>query len=233
MDGTFLAGRAIRVNISGTQGAHQMPQPQMQPRLNEARAAAAGYNTTSGLAIGIGPNASMMQMDANAVTNLDGLDTDGKAGAGERMNTSQRANLLMKLASSAGMEVPDVTRKAAAQGGAYGASAPMLPTDYAAADSRCVVLKNMFDRLAEEVSSNPKFFEELAEDVRGECSRLGTVLYCGADKWSNGFVYIKMLANAEAGRVLDLMHGRYFAKNKILAAYVPEETLDKKFKLLK
>ena len=230
MDGTFLAGRAVRVNISGTQGSHQLPQPHLQPRLNEARAAAAGYNTTAGLAIG--PTASMMQNDANAVTNLDGLDTDGKAGGGEKINAAQRSNLMMKLASSAGMEVPEGTRKAAAQGGAYGGSASM-PTDYAAADSRCVVLKNMFDRLAEEVSSNPKFFEELAEDVRGECARLGTVLYCGADKWSNGFVYIKMLANAEASRVLDTMHGRYFAKNKILAAYVPEETLDKKFKLRK
>ena len=46
--------------------------------------------------------------------------------------------------------------------------------DIGGSDSRCVVLKNMFDRLAEEVSSNPKFFEELAEDVRGECAKLGT-----------------------------------------------------------
>ncbi len=38
-------------------------------------------------------------------------------------------------------------------------------------------------------------------------------------------------ANAEAARVLEVMNGRYFAKQKILASHVPEETLDKKFKL--
>ena len=68
--------------------------------------------------------------------------------------------------------------------------------------------------------------------MRGECAKLGTVLYCAADKWSNGFVYIKMLANAEAARVLEVMHGRYFAKNKILASLIDEATLDKKFKLV-
>ena len=99
--------------------------------------------------------------------------------------------------------------------------------------SRCLVLKNMFDRLSDEAQSNPNFFAELADEVRGECARHGTVLHLQCDKWSNGFVYIKMLANAEAARVLELMHGRYFAKNKILASYVPEDQLDKKFKLRK
>ena len=28
------------------------------------------------------------------------------------------------------------------------------------------------------------------------------------DKWSNGFVYVKMLAQPEAQRVKELMHGR-------------------------
>ena len=67
--------------------------------------------------------------------------------------------------------------------------------------------------------------------MRGECGRFGTVLFCACDKWSNGFVYLKMLANSEAMRVLEVMHGRYFAKNKILAAIVSEQTVDKKFNL--
>jgi len=223
MDGATIAGRAIKVNVAGTQGAHQMPQPQMPPTLNAAAAAAAGYHPSASLLIGNQPMG-----DPNAVSSLDGLDTDGKAGGGEKINASQRANLLMKLASSANMEVPESTRKAAAQTG-Y-AAAPPGSVDLGGSDSRCVVLKNMFDRLSEEATSNPRFFDELADDVRGECAKLGTVLFCTADKWSNGFVYIKMLANAEAARVLELMHGRYFAKNKILASYVPEDQLDRKFR---
>ena len=50
------------------------------------------------------------------MTHLDGLDAQNEGkGGGERLNQSQRANLLMKLASSANMEVPEQTRKAAAQ----------------------------------------------------------------------------------------------------------------------
>ena len=151
------------------------------------------------------------------------------------MGAAQRASLLMKLAQNAGMDVPDETRKAAAQnyGGTFMPPPPNGAADKRAADmtSRCIVLKNMFDRLSEEASSNPNYFTELAEDVRGECAKLGTVLFCACDRWSNGFVYVKMLGVPEAARVAEVMHGRYFAKQKILASSVPEEQLDKKFKL--
>ena len=90
----------------------------------------------------------------------------------------------------------------------------------------------MFDRLCDEAQRDPEgFFKELGDDVRQECARLGTVLFVGADRWSNGFVYVKMLANSEAARVIELMHGRYFAKQKIIASLIDEVTLDKKFKL--
>ena len=35
----------------------------------------------------------------------------------------------------------------------------------------------------------------------------------------------------DAARVVELMHGRYFARNKLLASTVPEPDFDKKFKL--
>lgn len=119
---------------------------------------------------------------------LDSL-TEGGDGAGGMgpVSASQRASLMTKLAQNAGMHVPDNVRLAAnlqegalAQGGGAGAA-------------RCVVLKNMFDRLSEEARSNPSFFAELEKDVRGECAKLGLVLHCACDKWSNGFVYVKMM----------------------------------------
>jgi hypothetical protein len=228
MNGTLIAGRAIKVNLAqqaGSGAAAGSAMAHLPPQLN----AATGTSLPGGLLVGAGGSGS-------AVSSLDGLaEAEGKGGGVERMGASQRASLLMKLAQNAGVEVPDATRKAAAQ----------MPSTHAGVDSsglaaggaggsvsnRCVVLKNMFDRLSDEATSNPNFFAELAEDVRSECAKLGTVLFVSADKWSNGFIYVKMLADADAARVLDTMHGRYFAKNKILAAYVPEEQLDKKFKL--
>jgi len=76
------------------------------------------------------------------------------------------------------------------------------------ATCRCVVLKNMFDRLSDEAQSNANYFTELADDVRQECTKMGTVLHAAADKWSNGFVYLKLLAHTEAARVKEVMHGR-------------------------
>ena len=67
--------------------------------------------------------------------------------------------------------------------------------------------------------------------MRVEASRTGTVIHCAADKWSNGFVYVKMLAHTEALNLKDRMHGRFFAKNRIIAEYVDEGVYDKKNKL--
>ena len=41
---------------------------------------------------------------------------------------------------------------------------------------RCVVLKNMFDRLSDEAQSNPDFYTSLETDVRGEVAKVGSVL---------------------------------------------------------
>lgn len=229
MDGSNIAGRTIKVNVAGTQGQHQMARQDLPPALNAAAAAAAGYAGERLLATAGFGGASSGGSDA--VSSLDGLDDTVRGGGVERLGASQRASLLMKLAHNAGVEVPDATRKAAAQ--TYGYAPGGATTAPTGTDSRCVVLKNMFDRLSDEAQSNPNFFDELAQDVREECGKLGTVLFCKADKWSNGFVYLKMLSNVEAGRVLEVMHGRYFAKQKILASTVEESTLDKKFKLVK
>jgi len=231
MDGFQLAGRVIKVNISGAQGSHQHAQAQLPPQLNAAAAAAVGFSASLQIPTPwpSGPGAAPAGGE-QLVSSLDGLDdSGGKSGGGEKMGASQRASLLMKLAQNAGMEVPDETRKAAAQGSYMGTYAPSA--DLSADGSRCVVLKNMFDRLSEEATSNPNFFSELADDVRGECAKLGTVLYCTCDKWSNGFVYIKMLSPTEASRLVELMNGRYFAKNKIIATRTAEDQFDKKFKL--
>ena len=42
---------------------------------------------------------------------------------------------------------------------------------------RCVVLKNMFDRLSDEAQSNPNFYTSLETDVRGEVAKVGSVLH--------------------------------------------------------
>ena len=66
---------------------------------------------------------------------------------------------------------------------------------------------------------------------RGEVTKVGSVLHVACDKWSNGFIYVKMFTAQDAQRLKDLMHGRYFAQNKIIAEFFPEDKYNKKFKL--
>jgi len=155
--------------------------------------------------------------DNQTIMQLDSLDD---ASGGGKVSAAQRASIMAKLAHNAGLDVPQETLKAAQTAGLQGGE-----------NSRCVVLKNMFDRLSDEAQNNPNFFTEMAEDVRSEASKTGTVLHAAADKWSNGFVYLKMLAHTEAARIKELMHGRFFAKNKIIAEFVDEASYNKKHKL--
>ena len=74
---------------------------------------------------------------------------------------------MSNLAKNAGMEVPDETRMAANKVG--GALPP-------SGELRCVVLKNMFDRLSDEAQSNPDFYPSLEADVRSEVAKVTLAL---------------------------------------------------------
>lgn len=147
------------------------------------------------------------------ISTLDSLDS-GPSEA--KVTATQRASIMTKLAENAGLSVPQDTLKAA------------RTTGHAAAGtaSRCVVLKNMFDRLCEDAQSNQNFFSELASEVRTEVAKMGTVLHCAADKWSNGFVYLKMFTDSDAARVMETMHGRQASRHTFFAHLSPAVALN-------
>lgn len=89
----------------------------------------------------------------------------------------------------------------------------------------------MFDRLSDEASA-PNFYSELEQDVATECSKLataGAVLHCAADRWSNGFVYVRFEAVRDCVAEVSRMDGRFFAKQRILAQHLPEAEYERKW----
>ena len=64
---------------------------------------------------------------------------------------------MARLAEKSGVMMPGEVRQASRVAATIGQET---------STSRCVVLKNMFDRLSDEAQSNPNFFREIAEDVR-------------------------------------------------------------------
>jgi hypothetical protein len=88
----------------------------------------------------------------------------------------------------------------------------------------------MFDRLSDE-AQQPSFYTELEADVKHECSALATapVLHVAADRWSNGFVYVKFEALRDCVSALARLDGRFFARQRIRAEHIPEAEYDRKW----
>jgi len=204
MDGFNLAGRNLRVSLSGQDSS-----------MSSSGAGEGGGNGTGG---GNGRAGDYM-----AIERLDTLNDEGPGGGGTKVTAAQRAQIMARLAEKKGVTLTNEVLQTADGIANFGDSKDK---------ERCVVLKNMFDRLSDDVTADPDaFYKTLANDVRTEASKLGTVVHVAPDRWSNGFVYIKMLAHSEAARLKQAMHGRYFAKNRIVCEYVEEAAYDKKNKI--
>jgi hypothetical protein len=55
------------------------------------------------------------------------------------------------------------------------------------------------------------------------------VLHVAADKWSNGFIYVKFEMMRDAVSALARLDGRFFAKQRIRAEHVAELDYDRKW----
>lgn len=153
------------------------------------------------------------------------LDED-ESGGGFKLSSHARAALMSRLASSAGLEARPVVGGPSAQmaGGAgqnstslamtmeqgvLGPSSP-IPTP-------CVLLKNMFNPQDE---SEPGWDQELAEDVREECSgKYGPVVHVYVDPSSKGFVYLKFESVDAAVKAHSELSRRWFGGRQIMADF--------------
>ncbi|KND03989.1 CC1-like family splicing factor [Spizellomyces punctatus DAOM BR117] len=135
---------------------------------------------------------------------------DGEIG-GLSMNNVSRIDLMAKLARD---ELP-------IGGSALPAKPVILPT-------RNILLKNMF--VLQEVQEEPDWDKELKDDVESECSKYGKLRHVGIDTESpDGRIYMKYNSIPEAEAAVNALNGRFFAGNRIEAAYVPDVTYNARF----
>ncbi|KAL3320300.1 RNA-binding protein 39 [Cichlidogyrus casuarinus] len=154
-------------------------------------------------------------------TNFKILDDGGKKGI--PMDASSRLALMAKLAEGTGIEMPKsalaqlhISQQNPALGTAGGVGFSMQTT--APNGTQCFLLSNMFDPHV----ANNSTFQEIREDVIDECSQYGGILHMFIDKTSaQGNVYVKCPNIAVAQECVNKLHGRYFSKRMITAAYVP------------
>ncbi|KAI9098121.1 hypothetical protein DFS34DRAFT_619689 [Phlyctochytrium arcticum] len=138
--------------------------------------------------------------------NLD----DGELG-GLSMNNVSRIDLMAKLARD---ELPIA-------GPAVSNKPVVLPT-------RNVLLKYMFN--LEEMQVEPNWDVELKEDVEAECAKYGRLRHVGIDTESpDGRIFMKYNSIPEAEQAVNGLNGRFFAGNKIEAAFVPDVVYNGRF----
>ena len=94
----------------------------------------------------------------------------------------------------------------------------------------CLLLKNLFDPAEE---TDPEWWLDIAEDVKGECEKFGGITHAYVDKDSQGFVYLRFVDEASCTRAQSALHARWFAGRKIAAEYQFKEIYDGHFGLQK
>jgi len=94
---------------------------------------------------------------------------------------------------------------------AYHHTAPMMP----AVHSANVVLSNMFGALEIE-EDGEAFYEDICEDVKNECGKLGNVVSVWVNKKAiEGKVWVKFASVDQAMKAQSALNGRHFGGNMI------------------
>ena len=162
------------------------------------------------------------------------IDVDADDGGGMKLSAQSRVELMNKLAANAGIEVPKMPQSfilpnntnndkdddVALLQGVLGPASP-IPTT-------CVLVKNAFDPSQE---TDPSWDEEIANDIRDECSKFGQVLFVHVDKDSRGFVYIKFGDVQAAIAAQKSLHGRWYNLKQLCVDFQFVPLFDKHFHL--
>jgi len=198
--------------------------------INAAAAVAAAGMTMPGAATnGHAPGAE------NLSVLEEKIDVDADDGGGMRLTAQHRMALMTRLAANAGIEVPQapvmgpggvISNGQGQQGGPGGGSAAAIGSDLALEQgvlgpaspipTQCLLLKNMFDPGEEE---GEDWDQEIAQEVKTECSKFGNVLFVHVDATSKGFVYLKFESTAAATAAQAALHGRWFNQKQVCADF--------------
>lgn len=145
----------------------------------------------------------------------EGMDVAGELDEGKdggfAMNASQRVMLMQQLS----------------RGEAVGKGKEMGMNE-SKAESRSLMLSNMFNAAMEEVG----FELDLAEDVRDECSAsYGKVAHLHVEKESQGLVFVRFEKLEDGRKAVKGLNGRWFGGMKIRAVFVSDEDYSKRFQI--
>ncbi len=144
-------------------------------------------------------------------------------------NVTDDADGLDEESGRKGMSRMELMAKLARDHVADGVQPPSTTATPAPVESRCVLLKNMFDPAKEaadagtfagiqltQLEPGVDWAAEIEADVRDECAQFGSITHCFVDPASKGHVYIRFSTPAEAQAAQTALSGRFFAGQQVV-----------------
>ena len=142
-------------------------------------------------------------------------------GGGLLSGVNPRISLMQKLQR---LDTPKPASEVAASGISVPSSFPAIPGTAGSANTFTsnICLEGLFT--AQDVQSEGyTFLDEIAEDVRTECSKYGVVLQLWLSRTKpDGKVWVKFGGPDQAVKAHQALNGRYFAGNKIVASFISD-----------
>jgi len=185
--------------------------------------------------VGEGPAGTASAADA-AVSGKGNWRLDDGGDSGVTMNASSRAALMAKLGNRAGLPppamppVPTMPAMPAIPAPVVAGPAPAVPMPAAqapaaapaqAAQTKLLIVMNMFDPAQEASEAGPNWDQEIREDVEQEVSKFGTPVYVQVDKVDpKGCVYIAFSEVQGAVKTSEGLNGRFFAGKQIVTQFL-------------
>jgi RNA recognition motif-containing protein len=217
LNGLVIAGRSLKVNLASATNIPSASLPSLPQGSTVPLPGPAGRSTA----------------ESSNHGDLSGELDDGRDG-GLAMNASQRALLMQRLSrgEDMGTATDSVAGHSTQDGQTPDAALPPIsyntPCQTTTESSRCLLLSNMFDPVAE-LKGSSNFELEVAEDVRDEVStKYGPVKHLFVDKYSRGLVYITLDSIAASSVAKAGLNGRWFGGNRVTAEFVDEHEYKKR-----
>ncbi|CAF1363759.1 unnamed protein product [Adineta ricciae] len=171
-----------------------------------------------------------------AMSNLDSDDLDHR---GVNLGATGRLALMAKLSEGSGLQMPKHAMDALQAAHKQAASSqhvripeapnPQQLATVTAVGTQCFMLSNMFDPVTE-ARQNPKWAQEIKDEVIEECNKYGGVVHIYIDeKSTDGNVYVKCSSIASAINTVNSLHGRYFSGRTVVGNYIPIQSYHKLF----
>lgn len=105
--------------------------------------------------------------------------------------------------------------------------------DVSSEPTTTLILSNMFNYTEIELASDPRFFNEIKDDVKNECEKHGKVENVLVESSGDGIIWVKYCDLKDAIKAKKQLENSHFKARQIISSFGKEESYRKRALMLK